>query len=240
MRTSWDVAATRNLIGKLYGANQLALVRPTLESLAERQTYASYHFHEYKKILHENIDSRLPEKSLLELTFKIQTEEQWRIDNALTQAAANVIACIQSLHCLLDTLAHAVCFTTGLNLGPEALPERLIASHKVRDKLNGKTEFSEVLDHFNEMEANDIVKHLAALVNHSKHRKVLRPSLNVDLRKSGTQSYELEFPAFTHNGKSYPAANVEAFLEEAYGFLSPKIVECGNALNKALDKMTKS
>jgi len=237
--TSWDVEKTRVLVAQIYGVRQVELIRPCLSSLAERQAYASYHFHEHKDILNRHIDSHLGTKHILELTLPLHTADQWRIDNALTQAAAHVTACLQSLHCLLDTLAHAVCFSTGLNIGPGALTERAIRAHSVKKALENKPEYADVLRSFDEIGSHQIIKHLGALVNHSKHRSVIRPVLNVDLSKPKVQKYELEFPAFTYDGKPFPATNVEQFLEQAYEVLSPKIVKCGNALNSALEKCAK-
>lgn len=238
--TSWDVEKTRTLVAQIYGESQVELIRPCINSLLERQTYASYHFHEHKGILEKHIDSHLGTKHILELTLPLHTTGQWRIDNALTQAAAHVTACLQSLHCLLDTLAHAVCYCTGLNIESKALTEREIGAHSVKKALKDKLEYVDVLRSFDEIVTHQVIKHLSALVNHSKHRSVIRPVLNVDVSTPKIQKYELEFPAFAYDGKLFPAANVEKFLEQAYEVLSPKIVECGNALNTALEKCLKS
>jgi len=237
--TSWDIEKARILVAQIYGAAQVELMRPCLNSLAERQAYASYHFHEHKNILERHIDSHLGTKHILDLTLPLHTADQWRIDNALTQAAAHVTACLQSLHCLVDTLAHAVCYCTGLNTGPNALAERAIGAHSVKQALKSKPEYIDVLRSFDEIGTHQKIKHLAALVNHSKHRSVIRPILNVDVSAPKVQKYDLEFPAFTYDGRSFPVANVEKFLEQAYEVLSPKIVECGNALNVALEKLVK-
>jgi hypothetical protein len=234
--TSWDIEKARVLVEQIFGVAQVELVRPCFNSLAERQAYASYHFHEHKSILERHIDSHLGTKDILELTLPLHTADQWRIDNALTQAAAHVTACLQNLHCLLDTLAHAVCYCMGLNIGFNALTERAIGAHSVKQALKDKPEFTDVLRPFDEIGTHPMIKHLAALVNHSKHRSVIRPVLNVDVSAPRTQKYELEFPAFTYNGKQFPAVNVEKFLEKAYEVLSPKVVECGNALNVALEQ----
>ncbi|HEX5310805.1 hypothetical protein [Aquabacterium sp.] len=234
MKTAWNVKEARELIAEAHGRDQLELARTTIDSLAERQTYASYHFHEYRRILHEAIDAKLAEKSLLELTLPIELEEHWRIDNALTQASANAIACIQSLHAIMDTLAHTVCYAAGLNLGSTPIKERDVSLGKVIKALAADTDFHGVWDQLNLLNTDQVLQHLSALVNHSKHRRVLRPSLNVDLRTPSQQTYELEFPGFSHNGCKYPAVNADKMMEEAYSVLSPTVVACGNELNEAL------
>ncbi|HRH17085.1 MAG TPA: hypothetical protein PLS22_06490 [Aquabacterium sp.] len=222
---------------RLFGPSQLSLIRSTLESLAERQVYASYHFGEVNRILHENIDAHLGKKSLLELTLPLHTHDTWRTDNALTQASANAMACLQSLHCLLDTLAHAVCYALGFNTGASPLKERAISLPNVIAALKVKQEFGKLHDALLALKSNPTIKHLDALVNHSKHRRVLRPSLNVDLSKPDRQSYSLEFPAFSHNAEQFPSKQAVAFMEEAYAEISPEIVSCGNTLNEILSKL---
>lgn len=233
--TSWDVGKTRELVEKIYGPPQLKAIRPSLESLVERQIFASYHFYEYKRILHRHIDSRLGEKHILELTLPLTTTDQYRADNALNQAAANVIACLQSLHCLLDTLAYVIYYCSGLNLTPDALPERDISTNRVASKLRSRSDFSKVLDAFDALSSHQLVKHLSALINHSKHRSVIRPSLNIDLRKADGPSYVLEFPEFVYDKKTYQAVDTERFMEQVYEVLSPKVVECGNHMNDVLE-----
>lgn len=230
--TSWDVEKTRKLVRQVYGLSQLETIRPSLESLAERQIFASYHFHEYKRILHQHIGSRLGKKHILELTLSLNTSDRYRIDNALNQAAANVIACLQSLHCLLDTLAHVIYFSSGLNLMPDALSGREISSNRVTSRLRNRSNFSRVLDTFDAISRHQLVKHLSALVNHSKHRSVIRPSLNVD-----GSAYTLVFPEFVYDTKTYQAVDTERFMEQVYEVFSPKVVECGNHLNSVLEAL---
>jgi hypothetical protein len=233
--TSWDIERTRKLVTQVYGPQQVELIRPSLEALAERQVFASYHFHEYKNILDKHIDSRLGERHILELTLPLHTTDQYRIDNALNQAAANAIACLQSLHCLLDTLAHVIYYCSGLNLTSDFLSERDISSNRVVLKLRSRPDFSSALNAFDGISSHQHVKHLSALVNHSKHRSVIRPSLNVDLRNTSEPTYALEFPAFTYNKKTYRAVDAERFMEQVYEVLSPKVVECGSLLNDVLE-----
>lgn len=231
--TSWDVEETRNLVADLFGSEQVELVRASLNSLAERQVFASYHFHEYKSILVNHIDSQLGEKHILELTLPLHTEDCFRIDNALNQAAANVVACLQSLHCIPDTLSHALYYAVGLNMSAPLAPHR-ISTVTVKKAFAEMANLSDVASLIGQITDNSTLKHLDALVNHSKHRSIVRPSLNVDLRKSNGPTYNLEFPRIEYKGNHYPIADVEEFMEKAHSALSPQVVATGNALNAAL------
>lgn len=237
MQTSWDVEEARNLIAAVHGSEQLALARTTLASLAERQTYASYHYHEYRRVLHVTFDSQIESQSLLEIALPHMLQDRWNINHPLTQASAHVMACIQSLHASLDTMAHAVYYALGMNLAPNALREHDVSLHRVIKALEGNVAAQNVLAHLTELQRSPILKHLSALVNHSKHRRVLHPSFSVDLRDPDKETYKLEFPEFSHNNASYPSIGADKLLEDVQAALSPTLVSCGNEVNNALREL---
>lgn len=239
MRTSWDVEEARNLIASVHGSEQLALARTTLSSLAERQTYASYHYHEYRRILHAIFDSQTESQSLLEIALPHMLQDRWNITHPLTQASAHVMACVQSLHASLDTMAHAVYYALGMNLGPNALKEHDVSLHRVIRALEGKVANQPVLDQLSLLQGSPILKHLSAVANHSKHRRVLSPSFSVDLRDPENEKYTLDFPEFSHHNTSYPSIGANKLLEEVQEVLSPTLVACGNAANHVLHEIAK-
>lgn len=240
MRTIWDLEEARNLIAAVHGSEQLALARTTLSSLAERQTYASYHYHEYCRVLHVTFDSQIGSQSLLEIALPHMLQDRWNTTHPLAQASAHVMACIQSLHASLDIMAHAVYYALGMNLVPNPLKEHEVSLHKVIRALEGKAATQPVLDQLAQLQASPTLKHLAALANHSKHRRVLHPSFSVDLRDPSEEKYKLEFPEFTHNNTSYPPIDANELLEEVQSVLSPTLVACGNEVNNALRAIVES
>lgn len=235
--TSWDIEETRNLVANLFGPEQVELVRASLNSLAERQVYASYHFHEYSNILVSHIDSKLGEKHILELTLPLHTEDRFRIDNALNQVAANAVACLQNLHCLTDTLSYALYYAAGLNISSTPLAPHRISAVTVKELFADSANLSGIAILFAQTTDNPTLKHLDALVNYSKHRSIVRPSLNVDLQNPDGPSYNLEFPEIEYKGNYYPITDAKEFMENAYSVLSPLVVSTGNALNAALRNM---
>jgi hypothetical protein len=230
---SWDVSNTRKLIAEVFGDEQVELIRESLNSLAERQVYASFHFHEYTAILRHHIDAKLGEKHILELTFPFAMESTFRTDNFMSQAAAHAVACLQSLHCILDTLSFAAYYSLGLNKGASALAPRDITSVRLRNLLTSNRGLQEISDSLMELSENPTLRHLGALVNHSKHRSIIKPVLNVDFRDH-TTPYCLKFPAIVYNEVSYPEVDAQEFMEQTYSILSPGVVKCGNAINAAL------
>ena len=213
---------------------QLELLGPCLQSLADRQFYAGYHFHEHKRLLTENIDSKLNGRHVLELTFPLNTETQVAMHTLLKRVAANVVACIQSLHCLGDTLSHAACYACGLNLNTPPLADRKITLRAVEEALAANPIYVRVGGALTELRKNPDFLYLSALVNHSKHRSIVAPRLHVDATGVSGQHYSLRFAAFQYDGKLHDARDVEAFLEPFYSWFSFHIVKCGNTLNAAL------
>ena len=76
--------------------------------------------------------------------------------------------------------------------------------------------------------------HLAALVNHSKHRSVVQLSLNEDRTGLAPQRHMLKVPRFDHKGTPYPEVSIKDFIEPEYDRCSVLVIEIGNALNAVL------
>lgn len=231
----WNVEHTRTRVHKLFGDRQLALAKPSLASLVDRQVYASYHYHEYKTILDRDIDSRLESASILEIALPFHSNNRWNIDNTLNQAAANAIGCLQNLHCLIDTLSFALFYCLGLNLVSNALKEHQVSMLKILALLKKEPKHSQIAAVLDLLALDKNIIHLSALVNHSKHRSIISTQMSVDLR--GTIPYEIMFMQFQYDGKQHTEKEAEHFMQTCYSILSFKIVECGNALNATLDKM---
>jgi hypothetical protein len=233
LSNSWDLEETRQLVERQHGRPQLWLLNPCLDSLNERAVYSSYRFIEYKRLLRESIDSKLSKKDLFELTFRPEAKDQNELAVQLYRVRANIVACLQSLHCLADTLAHAIYYSSGLNLSPRtALRERDISNKKVIAALSPLPKFSTVQSILQQVADSAEFKYLSAIVNHSKHRSIIKPVVAVDFRTDAP--YAIEFSAFTYAGEDYEMRDVKKVLEPTYSILSSKMAECGIALNAAL------
>ena len=231
---AWNLDQTRNTVERCYGDGQLALLNPCLASLSDRQDYASYHFHEYGRLLREAIDSKLTDTNIYELTLPRTPEQQYELTTLLKRVGAHIIACIQSLHCLGDTLAHAICYSAGLNIGTNAIPERQISLRRVCAALSHRLGFQDVQAELGALERSPEFSYLSAVANHSKHRSIVEPGLNVGFLDDPGPRYQIKFSRFTYDRTCYEKRDVVEVLEPTYCMLSNAVVDCGNALNSAL------
>jgi hypothetical protein len=227
----WDFEKTRNLVEKKYGLNQLLLIRPHLNSIYDRMYFASYHFNEYKKILRENLDAKLTDSNIVEVLFPTTWEKDSPIKHHLKQVDANIVACLQNLHCCADTLSHAVFFATGLNLAPKPLKEKQVALETVTKSISSMPQFDKIKDKLQEFDTNVDWQHLSALVNYSKHRSIIDSNLNIDFKVSNNLPYYLEFQEFKYKDISYRKREVDSLLHDSSRWLSSLIVRTGNSLN---------
>ena len=77
-------------------------------------------------------------------------------------------------------------------------------------------------------------QHLAALSNSSKHRSLIRTSLNEDWTGNRPRKRELQFTRFERGIVHYPSIAVLDLIEPEFDRLSLIIVKIGHVLNTAL------
>ncbi len=231
MPIPWDLEQAVRLVRALYGEVQAELTKRSLDSLADRQFYAEYHYCEHKRLLREKLDSKLGELNVAQILLPMH---QAGIDAIVTlekKVAAQVSACLQSLHAVGDTLAYATAMAAGLNLPPLSLAERGISLKSVADRLPGKFEL--VAAELNALRTNSEYVYLSALVNHGKHRSVIEPRIYVDATGAEARPYDLRIRAFTYDGIEYESREVQS-IELLAALLWASVVKCGNMLNQAL------
>jgi hypothetical protein len=234
---------TQKLVLSLYGRSQLDLVRPCLESVEERQNYARFHYYEIRDLLDRFVSTRLKATSLLDskldMFLGLDDEAMDEFHIFSTKIGAHFTACIQCLHAVADILGHALYYALAINLSPKPLPEKFYASD-VLARIKGNPELAPVHALFCSLFADGNFDQLAALVNLSKHRSVVRPFLKEDLKGLAPQRHMLKVPSFTHKGRSsdkdreYPEVSIKDFLEPEYDRCSVLVIEIGNALNAVL------
>jgi hypothetical protein len=233
MSTSWDIEEARQLIEKLYGKDQLEFAAPSLSSVVERRDHANIHWHNIRNLLND-FSRQAGTRPLFAIAFGADGEKaRDRYHLNLAKAQAYVIALVQSLHSIPDIYAHAIYFALAIDKGPKAFKEeRFIGAASVRDKLDAP-DLKELRDLYASLFEEGGFKHLAAISNRSKHRSVVRPSLNEDY--TGTKDkVSLEFPGFNHGNDNYDPVPVREFTEREYYRCARLIVGIGNALNSVL------
>jgi len=230
----WNFEATRALVSALHSEAQADRVWSALQSIYKRQHIAAYHFHEYKRLLKERLDPQLEVKRPLELILSPEDDEGQSIHTIQLHVLAHVIACMQSLHALGDTLAYAIALSLGIDCGPKPLPESKITVGSVLARIEQEPRWSQLHGALRELQANADFELLTAVVNHSKHRSIIVADFHFDATGTAPSIYQFRLPTFTFKGKSHESRDVETFLEPLYAWLSPQIVACGNALNASL------
>ncbi len=85
-----------------------------------------------------------------------------------------------------------------------------------------------------------IIKHenyryLSGLVNHSKHKSIVKPIYILHLTKGENNKQEIEFGEFWKNGKCYSSKPAFEFINSEFERQAKLIIEAGNELNFILN-----
>lgn len=161
-------------------------------------------------------------------------DEQFEFEDSLAKVSAHVLACVQSLHAIADIFAHAIYYSLGYNLRPDALPERRVAAHSVRDKLRLTAAHQSLADDLNGLISNEHSEYLGALANQSKHRSLVKPTLWLDMTEVGPEPFTLQFQDFVYDGTFYERREIRPFLASAFNHISRTVVDTGIELNATL------
>lgn len=230
----WDTEATRHAIERVHGRSQLQLARPCIRSLSDRQFYARFHFHRADQTLQRYVRTHLNSQDFFAITLGADEKEWNRFNVVIRKLGADLVACVQSLHAIPDILASAVYYSLNLNAQFQPTPGRFVNHAFVVECLKGNATLSNVRKHLRAATSGTQAKHLAALVNQSKHYSIVFPALTGDLTGKRERQYMLAFPQFTSGPKTYPQVLVAEFLPPVHEQLSKSVVLAGNALNEVL------
>ena len=230
----WNLDVTKSHVVTKFGEGQAERLWNSLQSIHRRQNIAGYHFYEYKRLLSEKLDPVLAVKHPLELILTSNDYERNSYYTLHLQVLAHVLACMQSMHALGDTLAYTVAYSLGLNRGDRGLKDSEISIASVVEHLECNKEWSSVHKVLNSIHSDNDFKYLSDVVNHSKHRSIIPIDLHFDATGESGSLYELKVPAFQFRSRNYQQCNVDTFLADLYAWLLPQIIECGHALNITL------
>lgn len=235
--TRWELPETHALVKTAFGAAQLRLARESIRSLVDREHYASYHFREAARLTKDFERRHLKDGVLLDIYTQQGERKRSAFEQYIVKASAHAVASVQSIHALPDILANATYLASGQNLLPNALAEHEIALPAVVGAMKADTNFCSLAPLLTKAQSGSHWRHLAALTNLSKHRSVVRASLNEDLTGLRTKHRELHFQSFERNAKYFPAISVQSLLEPEFLRLATLIVEVGHELNACLRKI---
>ena len=135
--SSWDLQEARSLSRQRFGQEQFNLATHSLGSTVDRREYARFHYHEAKDIIDTRLGTLQQEQRLFLVMLGGGTDdEQNEYENSRVQLGAHVVACVQSLHAIADTFAHAIYFSLAYNLHADALDEHKVTANSVKKKLH--------------------------------------------------------------------------------------------------------
>lgn len=238
----WDLQHTYGLVERAFGRDQVALVKPSLRAVVDRQNFASYHFHETQRLLRSFRRKHLADKNLLvALHGSKNSPAREPFELLMIKAGAHVTACVQAIHAIPDILASGLYFATGLNLSAQPLSDRDVSIKSVATLMKRTPSLASLSDPVSRIATGPQFEHLAALSNLSKHRTIIRTALSEDWTGKRKERHEFHFPAFSCPAKSgqkhYPEVSFASITETEYNRLSFLVIEVGHEVNAALTKI---
>lgn len=227
--TTWNLAALKDAVRRLYGPTQEKALTPPLNSVVQRGAFARYHYSEAKRLLNAATAAHAEPSEMVQLLLGSDPASA-AFQQARFEAAAHVTACVQCMHATADTFAHVVYFALGMNLNPETcLKPRQITITNVMKTLP----VGPVRKLINELVDHEGFRYLSALNNHSKHRSIVDIPFSLDLTATPGPS-GLKFAAFEYDDAEFPECWAMPSLDAEYGRQSLLIIPIGQALNSTL------
>lgn len=227
--TIWSINDTKKHILRIYGQEQVELVKHSLQSVNLRGEYARYHYHEANKLLDSFLQTEFKTKEPIEIVFENSDEKEL----TLIKIEANVLACLSNIHAVADIFSYATYYCLGLNLRKNPLSEDKINIAFVLNLIKSNTQFDVLTKLIIRLKDDGDFKHLSAIVNNTKHRELKRLELSFDLTCPPNKSYSIKIPPY----RNYPKVEMKAFLTREYNRIFMLHVDIGNAINEILAKI---
>lgn len=227
----WDLKELKESVLRLHGKSAHSKLSPCLSSIAERQDFARYHYHEAKDLLDSYMGESYPEIDLFRLAFSGDGPDNEQLEDNKFRARAHIVGCVQSIHSVSDILGHAVYYSLNLS---EAKQDRDISLSKVRKWVGANGQYHAIKNGIDELISHQDYEYLSALANHSKHRSIVSLNFNFNLRQTDAGMKELVFPSFRYGQTCYRATPAYPFLESEFNRQSRLVVEVGNKINRLL------
>ncbi|PTQ76657.1 hypothetical protein C8R26_11556 [Nitrosomonas oligotropha] len=230
----WNVKLLLEDFSCLYGEKQSDLLSPCIYSIVDREFYARFHFKEGTKLLKEFLEDKDDQNALIMLVLHKDQDESSEFYLRRRQAKAHMVACMQSLHALSDTLAHVVYFATGQNRDKKTcLESKKVLMFSVQKALELDPTKAEIEGLLKQLTEHIDYRYLADIVNHSKHRRIIGTPFSVSMIEDADQPpYGLQLEAFEYEGRTHSSKWLEPFLEREYKRQADLIIQIGEKLNR--------
>jgi hypothetical protein len=230
----WDIALTQQLLLRK-PLNGHLVAMESFNSILDRLRHARYHYHCVAR----------PWAEILERARS--AEERWRIlgwrdkdggerfqrEQEQVERSANLVACVQAMHAIPDTLAFLLFYC----LISPTQPNRSERSINVKNVIkwlayhDSGAPFGAIL---REITESPTYLRLDALSNHGKHRSIVSDTMAADVTGTDTVPLRLRFRAFSYDGAKYPSVDALPLLRDEFDRINPLIAKCGNLLNSYL------
>lgn len=233
--TPWDVRSTRRLIERSFDRAQLDLAAPSLRSLYDRDFYSRFHYQRACSTLRRYVKTHLDGTDPFPTFFGLDEPAWNRFNVVIRKVAADVTACIQSIHAVPDILASAAYFSLALDR--QYKPKHGYINHAfVKDSIKGRADLRAVYSGLCAVTRGNDYKHLAALANRSKHYSIVFPALSTDLTGKRSEQHLLVLPTFKVRSKIYPEVYLTEFLPPVHAQVSEAVVRTGHAILACLKR----
>ncbi len=232
---NWNIRLLKKKIKTDHGIEQCRLISPCLDSLYKRQEYARYHFRELEQLLEISISKNKDIKALLDL---MSPSLRGEYDKNKIKADAHLLALMQSMHCIPDTLAHVIYFAFAMNFNVKLqVKETDITIHNVKRKFEDHEINNNLVKLISILIENESYKYLNAAVNHSKHRNLISTYPMIDFNEI-EKDFKFVFTRFEYKNKIYEQRGILDFVELEYDRQSRLIVEIGIVINEFIVENT--
>ena len=233
----WDIVLTEKLVTTAFGLGQWKKAHPSVRSMTDRPAFCHYHYHQALDMMTEYIESNLKEFGLFGVFDKYD-----EFSFLMLKIRANIVAFVQSLHAVADTCSHMLYYSLALDKLPGAFKERDIDAKRVLDLLEqqrdaGHPEYYKLCELFRDIATGDDYKYLCALTNTSKHRSIVRPTLNENLTVEHEGKWTLLLESFYYSGMLHEKTDAFDFMRKEHDRIQPLTVNIGVELNEVLKKV---
>lgn len=207
------------------------IIKKIIDGLHNRQEYAIYHYHEYKKIT-ESIET-LSEVFRLALLLD---ENSYSKQVALK---ANIMACLHNMHITHDLLGQLIDKVLNLNIKGKIYLQTVI-NHLT---INTNLQYANLVTLLHKFagptieKAHPFFQYLADIVNHSKHQYTIEPIFKTNLQGQATRS--CCFNSFKKGKNSYEEMDSDFFINTEYNREAKLIIQIENELINILQKEQK-
>jgi hypothetical protein len=212
----WHLGELRQRVTARFGSDQLAKLRPPLDSLEQRWRIARYHYYVVKRLVAGLAAWSRREGHLFAIVLG-SAEQRARLDSVSLKITANVLACLQSLHAVADTFAHAAYFSLALDQDPTfRTPIERLSIKTLLSAMLKTGQYPKLAESVCDLITHQDFCHIEAIVNHSKHRSIIEPNLHADGVEGISDDLTITFPRIDYKGSIYPERPVATFLEGEY------------------------